>query len=128
MRKLLGVLIGVGIGFVITFMLESLGHLLFPMPPGTDISAPDLLDHIPLGAKLMVVAAWFTGALAGAYVGQRVGGWLWSGWVVVGILMLAGISTLFMIPHPLWMQAAALVAPILGGLVADRLPGGRVAR
>ena len=128
MRKVLGVLIGIAIGFICTFILESLGHVLFPAPLGADMSAPDFLEQVPLGAKLFVVAAWFIGAGAGCYFGQRIGGWLWSGWIVVGISMLAGLSTLYMIPHPLWMQVSAFVAPILGGIVADRLPGGRVRR
>ena len=33
-----------------------------------------------------------------------------------------GVATLFMIPHPLWMQVAAVAAPLLGGWIGLRLP------
>jgi len=128
MRKILGILIGIAIGFLITILLESIAHLLFPLAPGTDPGSPDLFDHVPVPAKIMVLLAWFFGAAAGCYMGQRIGGWLWSGWITVATLLIAGLSATFMIPHPLWMQICAVAVPILGGLIADRLPGGSVRR
>jgi hypothetical protein len=81
-----------------------------------------LLDKIPLAAKIAVVVGWFLGAAAGAWAAHAVSRWTQASWIVVAIGIAFGVMTLFMIPHPLWMQAAAVVAPLLGGWVGLRLP------
>jgi hypothetical protein len=49
---------------------------------------------------------------------------VWAGWIIAGLILLGGVANIMMIPHPLWMQIAAVVAPLLGGWVVTRLPAG----
>ena len=126
MRKFLGVLAGLVALVAVVWVVEAIGHSVWPPPPGTNPSDPaqlaTLLDKIPLAAKIAVVVAWFAGALAGAWVANLVARWAAAGWIVVAIGIAFGVMTLFMIPHPLWMQVAAVAAPLLGGWIGLRLP------
>lgn len=126
MRKFLGILAGLAALIVVVWVVEAIGHSIWPPPSGTDLSDPaqlaTLLDKIPFAAKLAVAAAWFLGAMAGAWAANAVARWAPAGWIVVAIGIAFGVATLFMIPHPLWMQIAAVAAPLLGGWIGLRLP------
>ena len=127
MRKLLGVIAGVVALGVTVWIVEMISHMIWTPPAGVDVSNPaqlaKLMDMVPLEAKIAVVVAWFLGAIAGAWVGAKVAQWSPAGWIVVAIGICFGVMTLFMIPHPLWMQVAAVVAPLAGGWIATKLAG-----
>jgi hypothetical protein len=44
---------------------------------------------------------------------------------VAALVAAASILNILMIPHPEWMQIGAVIAPVLGGLVATHLAKGR---
>lgn len=127
MRKVLGVLAGLVALVAVVWIVEAIGHSIWPPPPGVNLADPAqlaaLMDRIPLAAKIAVVKGWFLGAIAGAWVANRVAHWAAAGWIVVAIGIAFGVMTLFMIPHPLWMQIAAVAAPLVGGWIGLRLPG-----
>ena len=127
MRKILGVIAGVVALGIVVWVVEAVSHTIWPMPTGVDPTDPKqlatVMDLVPLAAKVAVVVAWFLGALAGAWVGTKVAQWPVAGWIVVAIGVCFGVMTLFMIPHPLWMQVAAVAAPLAGGWVATKLAG-----
>jgi len=79
MRKFLGVLAGLAALVVVVWIVEAVGHGIWPPPPGVNLADPaqlaGLMDKIPLAAKIAVVAAWFLGAIAGAWVANRVARW-----------------------------------------------------
>lgn len=125
LRKILGTIAGIVVAFLLILLIERIGHVFYPLPPGIDMSNAEsvgrALGTVPLAAKLIVVAAWFLGALAGAFVAGLLSRAYWSGWVVAGLVVLGGMVTIVMIPHPVWMQIAAVVAPLLGGLIAHHV-------
>jgi hypothetical protein len=125
MRRFLGVLAGLAALIAVVWVMEAIGHSIWPPPIGLSPPSPTelatLLDRIPLAAKIAVVVAWFLGALAGAWVANHVARWALAGWIVVAIGIAFGVMTLFMIPHPLWMQIAAVAAPLSGGWIGTRL-------
>ena len=127
MRKLLGVIAGVVALGVTVWIVEMISHMIWAPPAGVDVSDPaqlaKLMDMVPLEAKIAVVVAWFLGAFAGAWVGAKVAQWAPAGLIVVLVGIGFGAMTLIMIAHPLWMQVAAVVAPLVGGWVATKLPG-----
>lgn len=130
LRLIMATLAGLIAAILVVGVVETLGHTIFPPPDGIDATDPAdqarLMEVIPFGAKLAVVAAWFLGALAGcalaAYVGRRI----LPGWIVAGFMVLASIWTTQMFPHPTWMIVAAVVLPIIGKLLADRLLADRL--
>jgi hypothetical protein len=123
LRNIASVVIGVLVGAIVVFLVESLGHLVFPVAEGVDLHDPaalrDIMDQIPLAAKFTVLLAWFLGIFAGASVAALVARrWAPAAWVVSGTLAgMAGV-TLIEIPHPWWMVLGAIFATALGGWCA----------
>lgn len=129
-RGLVAVVAGLVAAFAVVFVCEALGHMLYPPPPGLDINNPDdqkrMMEVIPTGAKVAVVIAWFLGTLAGSLVAVKIGQRPFYAWVIAAITILLGIITTMMFPHPVWMIVAAVVLPVLAGVLAIRLGRPRV--
>jgi predicted lysophospholipase L1 biosynthesis ABC-type transport system permease subunit len=119
---ILGLFAGLFLAFATVFGLETISAWIYPLPPGTDLNDPaslqTLVDNSPLPAKIFVISAWFLGALIGGLAANFVSRLPWTALAIGSVVIAAGITNLFMIPHPLWMQIAAIVAPGLGGLIA----------
>ena len=129
LRTILGIVAGVVVAFVVLMGLEMAGHAAMPPPAGLDPADPEDLKQMvasaSTAAKAWVVFAWFAAAVAGGWVARRLTRASWAGWVIAGLIVVGGIANIMMIPHPLWMQIAAVVAPLLGGWLVTRLPAGR---
>lgn len=124
-RTIGGILAGAVIAVVTVSVLESLGHLIYPPPEGVDLKNPEdlagIMHSIPLGAKIAVVVAWFCGALFGGLAANWIARRPWPAFFVAALILAGGIATLVMIPHPLWMQGAAVLLPVLAGAIAFAL-------
>ncbi len=131
MRIVLGVVAGIVVAFLCVFAVEYVGHGLYPPPAGLDASNPAdqarLMDSMPAAAKAMVLAAWFVGALAGAWVANRIAGRSLAGWIVALLVIAAGVATMVMIPHPAWMWAGGILLPLAGAWIAERMGARRPA-
>ena len=129
LRTILGIVAGVVVAFVVLMGLEMAGHAAIPPPAGLDPADPEDLKQMvasaSTAAKAWVVFAWFAAVVAGGWVARRLSRASWAGWVIAGLIVVGGIANIMMIPHPLWMQIAAVVAPLLGGWLVTRLPAGR---
>ncbi len=128
LRTILGIVAGVVLAFVVIMALELVSYVAFPPPAGLDPADPEDVKRIaaaaPMAAKVWVVFCWFAGALAGGWLARRLSRTGWAGWVMAGLIAVGGIANVLMIPHPLWMQIAAVAAPLLGGWIVTRLPVG----
>ncbi len=122
-RAILGVIAGILVTAVVTFIMEVIGHAVFPPPEG--LSAKDTeaikayLETAPAGALYFVLASWTVGALSGTALtmviaqGNRIAG------TITAAAALAFIAiTLAVIPHPAWMMASGIAAPALAALLA----------
>lgn len=133
LRSVLGVAAGVIVGALIIFVVEAIGHGLFPPPAGVNVKDPralaEIMDQIPFGAKLAVLLAWFLGILGGGVVGARIGQrWAPVAWIVAATLFAMAVITMIQIPHPLWMAAGSVIATVAGALGAIRFAGATYAR
>jgi hypothetical protein len=128
LRTILGIVAGVLVAFVALIGLEMAGHAAMPPPVGLGpADAEDLKQMVAsasMAAKAWVVFGWFAAVVAGGWVARRLSRKGWAGWVIAGLIVLGGIANIMMIPHPLWMQIAAVAAPLLGGWIVTRLPAG----
>lgn len=123
LRAGLGLIAGAVAAFLCVMVLETAGHMAFPPPEGLDISDPEqlatLMDEIPLGAKIAVLAAWaiatFVGGVVAAKVARR---GVWPAWAIAGFMLLMIAINLAMIPHPAWMIVAAVVLTVGAGTAA----------
>jgi hypothetical protein len=124
-RSILGVIAGIVVAVLTVMAVQGLGHALYPYPADVDLNDPEQIARvfptIPIAAKLFVVAAWFGGALAGAAVAKAIAGRDWAAWTIAVLIAIGALANIFVIPHPVWMQVSAVVAPLLGGLIANHL-------
>jgi hypothetical protein len=127
-KRIGGTLAGLVAAIIVVALVEWLGHIAYPTPPGLDLAKPAdqvrLMELIPFGAKLAVVASWFLGALAGCWAALRISGWASAAWMVAAVMVALSVTTQ-MLPHPVWMIVAALALPVLAAwLVLRRFAGG----
>lgn len=125
LRIILGIVAGIVAAFAGVMAIELTGHQFFPQPSDLNMRDPEqiraAIDALPLGAMLFVIAAWFGGALVGGVVAKLISQRVWAAWAIAGVVALAGIMNILMIPHPLLMQIGAVAAPLLGGLLAAHI-------
>jgi hypothetical protein len=113
-RKVLAVVAGAVVAFLIVLLVEGLGLRIYPPPPGVDVGDPAsraaAVAAMPLGALLFVLAAWVLGAGIGAAVATAVvrREARWPGLVVGGLILAGSLYNLMVIPHPVWFTAAAV--------------------
>jgi hypothetical protein len=98
-------LVGVLAGGLAIALIEWLGHQWLGM---ADVARPDTIRASQFAS---VLVAWVVGAgtaagVATAWNGGRSGV---PGLVAAGALIAGSVATMFAIPHPVWMVAAALV-------------------
>lgn len=129
-RGIVATLAGLVVAMLVVGLVEMAGHTAFPPPADLDLTKPEdqarLMELVPLGAKIAVVLAWFLGALAGCAVAAWIARTIRPGWIVAGVLVLGGMYTTQMFPHPVWMVVCAVVLPVAGKLLADRLLAARL--
>lgn len=113
LRRILAVVAGLVVAMAVVFLVEALGGIVFPDPPGMDPANPDSvrdnMANVTVGALAFVLAAYALGAAAGSYVVGRLigpGDWLW-GLAAGGFVMLGAIANIYRIAHPMWFVVAA---------------------
>ena len=124
LRLIGGIVAGVVLAMATVFVVELVGHILYPvgeidMENREAVAA--MIAALPVGALLIVAIAWLLGALVGGALAARLSGRRWAAWVVAAVVALFALATVFMYPHPVWMQIAAIAAPAAGGLIAGHL-------
>jgi hypothetical protein len=128
MRGVLALIAGIFAAAAVMIAVGAVGSLLYPFPGAIDPrraeEAIEVLSTAPVGAQIWLLFAWFAGPLAGAAVAKAVSGMSWPGWTLAGV-WAALLAFAFFLPFPVWMQALAFLAPLLGGLFADMLVAGR---
>jgi len=118
------------VGFVVVFGVETLNGRIHPPPAGVDLADPAALRaamaDLPASALVIVLAGWALGSCIGGSVAAKFGGTrpVRNALIVGAILMAAGVTNLFMLPHPLWFNVLGLIvflpAAWAGGRIAGR--------
>lgn len=131
MRKLLAAVVGLAVAMFTIYLLEMLGHFIYPPPTDFEFGEPEqtreFIASLPVGSILFVGAAWAAGTFLGTLAGALLSGSTPLPYaIVVGGMVLAGATTmLVLIPHPWWFTISApvaiIVAAFLGTVVAPRL-------
>jgi hypothetical protein len=126
LRAFLAVIVGAIAGMLTIMIVESVSDMLFPA--GVDLNQPGAralyMDSVPLAAKLFVLIGWAAGSYLGARIATRMAHSkrLVPGFAVAGVMLLAGVFNMALLPHPLWMWAAGIAALTLPAYyVARRL-------
>jgi hypothetical protein len=124
LKNILGIVAGVIAGGIVVFLVELVGHTIFPPPEGTDLSDPEamrtLIDSLPAGALVSVVVGWFLGSLTGCFTAQKIAGSTLAAWIVAVLFICLTAYNFTVIPHPLWMMAAGILLPLVAALLVIR--------
>ncbi|WP_066482295.1 MULTISPECIES: hypothetical protein [unclassified Sphingomonas] len=124
-RRIIGTIIGILVFGLATTLVQLLGHMLYPPPPGVDMrnaaEVARIAASIPVPAKLIVLLAYLVGGAAGAFAALRLSRWSPSAWIVLALAWAGNVLNLMAIPHPLWMAVGSFIAPLIGVLLAQRL-------
>lgn len=115
-RSILAVVLGVIVGVIAVAIVEVIGHALYPPPPDLDASNQEAMKAYiataPIAVLLFVLLAWVTGAFAGglvaAWIGRRAPAV--HALIIGGFILLAGVATMLIYPHPVWFWIAGMVA------------------
>ncbi len=126
-RKIAAVLTGIVVAFALVFVIEMIGHRVYPPPSDLDFTQPDIvagyMQTLPAGAFMFVLAGFALATLAGGFVAARIArsqAFLFAG--IIGALMLAAtVANLLMIPHPLWFSITAIALILVSTVLAGRL-------
>ena len=130
-RTILAVLAGLLVMVFLVGLIESVGHNLYPVTVNLSLNSGEdagrIMEAMPLGAKVFVIAAWAIGAFGGALVAALVSKLHKRGAaLVIAIAMLAAAGySLVLIPHPWWMAALGLLLPVPLALTAWWLVRGK---
>lgn len=130
MRLVSGILAGVALAMLVITLTETLNGVLYPMPAidwNDPLAVSRMIAAMPQAAKLMVVAGWALGALAGAALAVAVTRLAWAGWIPTGAVAIGGIANALIIDHPVWMDVCAVLAPFVGGAIGIALARRRAA-
>jgi hypothetical protein len=128
LRLTLALIAGIAAALITIMVIETVGHSMYP-PPALDYNDTEALrayvDGLPLGAKLIVLAAWLAGTIDGVFVAGLVnrGRYGLCAAVIGGLVLAATLFNLWMIPHPLWLALAGIVGiPLCAAMTARFLP------
>jgi hypothetical protein len=126
-RKIFAVVLGVIAAVVIIIAIEALGHSLFPLPAGMDVTDTDAMKAyivtLPTAALLIVMAAWIIATLAGGIIAciiARETPLIYSA-IIGGLVLLGTIINLMSLPHPLWFSITSVLAIIATIFITGRI-------
>jgi len=134
-RSILAIFLGVVAGGLTVFLIEVPGMILYAPPKGTDLSDPeimkDFLAKLPIAALAGIAIAWSVGPFVGSLVVCLIArkNLMLHGLIVGGIFLFLDAVNLVTIPHPVWLAAVGIIAPLisawLGASLATRMVGPR---
>ncbi len=115
------------VAFVLIITIEALGHTVYPVPDGLDLTNPEALKaymiDAPIAALLLVLGAWLVAALVGGLLAcfiAKESPLIYSA-IIGGLVLLGTVINLISIPHPLWFSMTSIVAIIATIFVTSRL-------
>jgi hypothetical protein len=115
-RSIVAILVGLFVAVITLSLFEYVSAMVFPLPPGIDPTDAEALrsvvGQIPFPAYLIILLGWSVAAFVGAWLAGRMAGRasLLHGLIEAVLLLTAGVTNLFMIPHPIWVTILGLAA------------------
>lgn len=127
-RNILAVIAGFFGGGLLVFAVEALGHLIYPPPPGLDLtnseSIAEYVKNMSVGALIAVLAAQCSGSFGGGFITGLISKAKTIPAIVYGVLALIMASiNIFMSAHPIWFVILAVILPIPLSLLGNKLSG-----
>lgn len=132
-KRVLAVIIGMVVGGVVVGLVESLGHMIFPVDESltsTPQGIKTYLETAPLGALAFLPLAWFFGAFSGSLVSTFIQPErkAIAIIIVVSILLIGTTFNFIFIPHPIWVLTTGVLVHPLAGVLAVLLTKAKLSK
>ena len=125
-RNIGGLVAGIIVGFVGVIVAQYVINMLYPLPEGVNIADRAQMDavfrNLPAGHFAAILLTYLAGGFVGALVARLIATANWAVWTPPVLIMIAAALNVFTYPHPVWAQIGAIVAPLVGGWLAMRVP------
>lgn len=127
MKNVLATIVGFIVASLTVYIFESLiGHNLFPLPEGANPMDMEWIknnmDQIPMGSKIFVVIAHFSGIVVGMLVTAMISKKsMVPSYIVGGLMLAATFFNIVMLPKELWFSISDGLFAIIGFLVGKQL-------
>ncbi|MCR9118922.1 MAG: hypothetical protein NXI22_18465 [bacterium] len=110
-RNIIGLIVGLVVGFVLVALFEAGGHWLIPPPADLDMNdyaaVKEYIKTAPEGVMLLLLAAWFIGAFgAVASTALIAKAKVLCGLAIAALFLAFAGFNLVMVPHPTWVMVA----------------------
>jgi hypothetical protein len=133
LRKIVAIVVGVVVGFIIVFIGDATTHKLNPASETANHMDKEemtaYINSMPAYVMVIMCIFWVLAAFLGGLVAAKIHSLHWKQCSLItgGILLAATLLNLTMTPHPTWMWIVALLlilpAAYLGGkLVSPKTP------
>ena len=115
LRSVMAVVVGCLAAFFHIVAIQSLSHLLYPLPEELDLERPETLvaymKVIPTGACWWS-CSWLVGTFAGSWITTRLAPAPKRnhGLVIGAFFLIAAIGNMSSIPHPIWFWVVSLAS------------------
>lgn len=115
MKRILAIILGLVLAFLIMTGCEFLNSLLFPFPAGMDLNNLEevraFTQTLPWTAYILVLLGWSLGAFFGGFLLYRVDRTARGlSPIILGIILtLGGVSNFIMLEHPIWVMILGLL-------------------
>lgn len=132
LRTILGIIVGVITMMITVHGIETIGHMLYPPPPGLDPNDLDQLDSIvaaaPVGAMAMLVLGWCVGTIVGGGLAARIARHPRVAACFVALVVITGVVGMAVLlpSHPIWVAILGTLLPIPLALLMAKVAGRKV--
>lgn len=126
-RSALVLLAGVVVAVIVVSIGDAVAGSIYSLPAGIDRSNPESMRQavagLPTAVFLLLLAGWVLSAAVGSYVAARLASHARAihGLIVAVFVLVATVSNLVAIPHPIWLWPAVIILIPAAGWLATRL-------
>lgn len=119
-RRILAVVGGLLAGSICIWLMEALGHFLYPLPAGvepTNVEAfKAYVSTLPFAALLLVLVGYSLGAVVSGFISTKIANDGKNRYAIIcGVFfLLATVYNMIMLPTPVWFWVLGI---LLWGLV-----------
>lgn len=128
LRNIASVILGLAVGAIVIFFIESAGHDMFSayndVPDLSEEEAfAEFVANLPLKAFLLLLLAHFTGSLVGGFLSNLFANTRrFTPALATGVLFsCAGAINLINIPHPTWFAIADMLMYIPASYIGFKI-------
>ena len=131
LRKLLGIILGSIVGFMIIVTVLRTLKTNYPIPEGLSYHDKEgLINYmaaLPYSVFLTIIGAHFIATYLASFITARIADThrFYMGLTVAILFIIASISHSTALPHPMWMIITDAILVIVAGVLGSRVGAGQ---